>query len=125
MKVQKLNLTDIHGMKLKLGDTIRIIKITDDSGSASTLFGVEPHLDGWVSCVYPETFEGVITYDQLKMMVVIKGKYNEIPLSPFVRYEIWNDKFDQCDDDVMEEIQKELNINVGYGNLIDYIKKIK
>lgn len=121
----KLNLKDKDGIKIKLGDTIRIIKITDDSGNASNLFGVEPQLDGWVSCVYPETFEGIITYSQLKMMVVIKGKYNEIPLSPYIRYEIWAGKFDECDDDVLMEMRKKLKINIGYGNMIDYIKKIK
>lgn len=119
-----LNLKDINGVELKLGDPVRILKITDDSGSAVHLYGVESQLDGWIENVYIEEFEGVIKYDEITMMIVISGNYTNIPLSPIVRYDIWNQRFDCVNIENKEEVVKEFNIGYEYDDLINFIEKI-
>ncbi len=122
----KIKLKDSNGGTLNLGDNVRVLKITDDSGSATELFGVEPHLDGWVECVYIEEFEGVISFDEDKLMVVIKGKNKSIPLSDHIRYNLGEANFDRVPKEDLEGIVKDYSLQDGsYEAVVNYLVKTK
>ena len=119
----KINIKDIANNTVKLGDKVQILKITDDSGSASDMYGVESHLNAWVEIIYIEPFEGIVTFDGDKLMVVIKGKNRSIALSKDIRYDIWNDMFDRIDKKEMKEVVTDLGlVNSEYETIIDYLK---
>ena len=121
----EIKIKDVLGKKVSLGDKVRILKITDDSGSATDLYGVEPQLNGWVDIVYIESFEGVIYYDEEKLMIVIKGDRRSIPLSSYIRYDIWNDVFDRVKSEDLEEIVKEYDLkDKDYETIINYLIKL-
>lgn len=42
-----INIKDRNNNPINLGDEVEILKITNDSGLASDLYGVEPEMDGW------------------------------------------------------------------------------
>jgi hypothetical protein len=120
-----LEVTYNNGEIIKVGDEVRIIKLTDDSGDATTLYGVEPQLNAWVEVVYLEEFTGVVTFNKKTLMYVIKGKYTEIALSTVIRYDMWVNSFERVDDDQVEEICKEFNIkDTEFETLINFIEKI-
>ena len=120
-----IKIKDINNNPIKLGDKVQILKITDDSGNAADLYGVESHLNAWVDIVYIELFEGIITYDEDKLMVVIKGKRRSIPLSNHIRYDIWSDTFDRVDKKDLKEIVKDYDLkNHEYETIIEYIVKL-
>jgi hypothetical protein len=122
----KINLKDNNNNILNVGDKVQILKITDDSGNASDLFGVEPELNGWVNLVYIELFKGIITFDEDKLMVVIKGDRRSLPLSNSIRYNIWNDIFQLIDKQSLKDIIKEYNLcDIEYDTIINYLIKIK
>ena len=122
----KINLKDNNNNILNIGDKVQILKITDDSGNASDLFGVEPELNGWVNLVYIELFKGIITFDEDKLMVVIKGDRRSLPLSNSIRYNIWNDIFQLIDKQSLKDIIKEYNLcDIEYDTIINYLIKIK
>lgn len=118
----KINIKDINGNSINLGDEVEILKITDESGSATDLFGVEPHLNSWIDIVYVEAFRGVVAYDEEKLMVVIKGKSRSIPLSNYVRYNIWLQAFDMVKKEDLKQIVKDYDLPDGeYETIVDYI----
>lgn len=121
----KLKIKDIKGNTLKIGDTVRILKFTDDSGEASDIYGVEPQLSAWVEILYIEPFEGKIFYDEDKMMMVIKNKSTSLPLSKSIRYEIYISLFDKLEDVYLKETKLEYNLpDEEYESIIDYIVKL-
>jgi hypothetical protein len=121
----ELELKDKDGQSLRLGDMVRVLKLTDDSGNATDLYGVEPQLNGWVDILYIEPFEGIITFDHKKLMVVIKGKCNNLPLSDFIRYNIWNDIYDRLSKEDLEIAKEEFGLeNTDYETIIDYLVKL-
>ena len=120
-----INIKDIEGNTIELGDKVRVLKITDDSGTATDLFGVEPQLDSWLTVVYIEPLEGIVTYDSSKLMVVIKSKSTSLPLSSYIRHSIYYQAFEQISNKEVKEFAEELNLpNCDYDTIINYIKKI-
>ena len=120
-----IKIKDRNNNSLNLGEKVQVLKITDDSGNATDLYGVEPHLNGWVDIVYIESFEGVITYDEEKLMIVIKGERRSLPLSNYIRYNIWNDIFDRVSKEDLEEIVKDYDLpNNEYETIINYLVKL-
>lgn len=120
-----IKIKDRNSNPIKLGDKVQVFKITDDSGNATDLYGVEPHLNGWVDIVYIESFEGVIVYDEEKLMIVIKGERRSLPLSNVIRYNIWNDIFDRVTKDSLKDIVKDYDLpNDEYETIIDYLVKL-
>lgn len=124
-KIMEFALMDMNDNPLKLGDTVEILKITNDSGMASQLFDVEPQLDGWVEQVYIEEFRGVITYDTDLMMIRIESKRTGVPLSKTIRFYMFNELFQNVDQESLEEIKKDYEINeLTCKSMVDYIVKI-
>ena len=120
-----IKLKDRNNKSLNIGDQVQILKITDDSGNASDLFGVEPQLNGWVDIVYIEPFNGTITYDDEKLMIIIKGERRSLPLSNYIRYNIWNDTFDRVSNEDLQNIKKDFNLpNTEYETIINYLVKL-
>jgi len=120
-----IKIKDRNNNSIGLGDKVQILKITDDSGNATDLYGVEPQLNGWVDIVYIESFEGVITYDEEKLMIVIKGERRSLPLSNYIRYNIWNDTFDRVNKKDLDEVVKDYDLpNNEYETIIDYLVKL-
>ncbi len=121
----EINEIKINNESVKIGDRIRILKFTDDSGQASDLYGVESHLNAWVEILYVEPFEGVVTYDDRKMMFVIKGDRRSIPLSSDIRYDIWNDLFDRLSSDDKKSIIEDYELpSDDYDSIINYLVKL-
>jgi hypothetical protein len=117
---------DQNNNSITLGDKVKILKITDDSGSAVDLYDVEPQLDGWVDIVYIEQFEGVITFDEENLMIMIKGKSTSLPLSNNIRHNMWNNTFDRVKNDDLKEIVNYYDLpNEKYESVIDYLVKLK
>lgn len=118
-------LKDSKGNLLTIGDKVRILKFTDDSGEATDMYGVEPQLNAWVEIIYIEDFEGIITYNLDKMMVVIKNKNREIPLASYIRDVLWDNMYDRIPPKDLEEIKNEYDLpDIKYETIIDYIVKL-
>ena len=116
---------DIEGKSINLGDKVQILKITDDSGHATDLYGVESHLNSWVEIIYIEPFEGVVTFDEDKLMVVIKNDRKSLPLSSNIRYNIFNDSFHRIQGNELHEIVDEFKLpNDKYETFINYLKVV-
>jgi hypothetical protein len=121
----ELYLRDRNEVPLKLGDKVRILKFTNDSGNATELFGVENQLNAWVNMVYLESFEGEITFDLETYMVVIKGKYTHLPLSEDIRHQCWEGLYDMLVDEDLYNIQEEFKLpDTKLITLVNYIEKI-
>jgi hypothetical protein len=120
-----IKIKDRNNNSIKLGDKVQVLKITDDSGNATDLYGVEPQLNAWIDIVYIESFEGIITYDEEKLMIVIKGERRSLPLSNYIRYNIWNDAFERVSKEDLNEIVKDYDLANGkYETIIDYLVKL-
>lgn len=111
---------------LKLGDKVRIIKLTNDSASSTDLYGVEPHLNSWINIYYLEPFEGVVEFDTETLMIVVKGSYTKIPLSPSIRFNLYTNDFEEhITLDQLNEIKEELGVvGMDLESIIDYVIKI-
>lgn len=120
-----IKLKDRNGETLNIGDRVQILKVSDDSGNATDLFGMEIQLNSWVDLIYLETFEGIITYNEDKMLVEIKGDRTSIPLSSHIRYNIWNNLYDMIEGEDLKNIMEEFHLpNMEYEAIINYIMKI-
>lgn len=118
----KIKVKDINEIPVKLGDRVEVLKITDESGSATSLYGVEPHLDGWVSIFYIEPFEGVVTFCEEKLMVVIRDGKKEVPLSNSIRYESSLNIFECLSEEDIQEVVKDYNLEGDdLEDIIDYL----
>ena len=97
----------INGQEVTVGDVVEIIVISDDSGNATDLYGVEPHLNVWVEIVYLEAVTGdVIFCPELLMAVVQVGK-KKIPLSPYLRSHHIEQNFIRINEDDIENFCEE------------------
>lgn len=116
---------EISEKEFHLGDKVRIIKFTDDSGSASDLYGVDAMFGGYVSNVYLEEFIGIIAYDTDKMMMVIENRYTSIPLSKTIRYNMWNELYEHLEKETLVDIKKDFKLaNTEYETILDYIELV-
>lgn len=123
--VEDCLLRDNNNRPIQLGDKVRILKMVDDSDTAVNIYGVEPQLNGWVSNVYFEEFEGEVIFNKELLMYMIEGKKTSIPLSPVIRFNSGNGLIDQLESDAQKELQKELGLkDSNYETFIDYIEKI-
>ena len=117
---------NIENKLFKIGDKVRIIKITDESSRAVDLYGVEPQLDWWVSSVYIESFEGVIHYCKENLMIMIKGVRTSLPLSPSVRHRMYYEKYELIEKNDLAEAKEEMKLeNTDYDYLMYYIQKLE
>lgn len=118
----ELNIKDNKGALVKLGEKVRILFIQDDSGRAIDIYGVEPQLDGWVEQVYIEPLEGIVTFDEsLMTIMVVSDKGRKVPLSKKLRSYSVIERFERLDhveeskimnDDFgLEEITEEIILN--------------
>lgn len=119
----KLDITLPHN--LCVGDRVRILKLTNDSGNATDLFGVEEQLSGWVNCYYFEEFEGVVEFDLNTLMIVVRGKFTKIPLSTDTRYNLYiNDYEYNIKKEELETIKNEFNLkDYELATIVDYVVK--
>ena len=111
---------------LKLGDKVKILKLTNDSGNATDLFGVEAHLNAWISNYYFEEIEGTVEFNKDKLMVVVRSKYTELPLSPDIRYTLFcNDFENEITKSDLDELKEEFDLkDTTLDAIIDYVKII-
>ena len=119
------DIIDIEENPINLGDKVQILKITDDSGHATDLYGVESHLNSWVEIIYIEPFEGIVTFDENKLMIVIKNDRKSLPLSSNIRYNIFNESFHRIQGNEFNNIVNEFKLpDNKYETFIKYLKKI-
>ena len=120
---ESIEFYNINDTLVKLGDTVSILWIADDSGNAVDIFGVEPQLNGWVRLAYIEEITGVVEFDNELLMVVVKTKHRTYPLSQKLRYNSNVEKFELLDAEDLEEAKDEFELSeVTVESITNYIK---
>ena len=129
MKID-LNFLDTNNVHIKIGSTVTINIIQDDSGYASDLFGVEPQLNAWVSCIYPDKFTGVVKFDRQLLQVVIEAgdKSVKIPLSESLRHIMYYNRWECMHNDNDKEalsLLEQSGFKDDYDGFVNYIEVVK
>lgn len=81
----KLNLKDIKGKSINVGDTVETLYIRDSSGCSSDMFGTEPQNSGWVEILELEKLKGKVIFDQESLAFVVSDGNRKVYLSEWLR----------------------------------------
>lgn len=121
-----ISLKTNKGEEIKLGDKIELLRFCDDSGTACDLYGVEPQLDGWINVSYIENYQGEVIFCEEKMMVVVRCKNVDIPLSKEIRYNMYLNIYENIIQEEDLKISKEENnlIDIEYETFIEFLVKL-